>query len=140
MICHPHKTILLNHSQFLYFLINHSILRQDLIIGRDSSQLTCASPSYHLTSMLNRALLNKLPSLSVRTIYLSARRLRIPSVFYILRTYLILVKHTCASFHYRIVYITIGSRGSSFSTVSDYGLDGQAIEVRSAAEAKGFFL
>jgi hypothetical protein len=30
--------------------------------------------------------------------------------------------------------------GSSVSTVSDYGLDDRAIEVRSPAEAKGFFL
>jgi hypothetical protein len=31
------------------------------------------------------------------------------------------------------------SRGSSVSIVSDYGLDDRAIEVRSPAEAKGFF-
>jgi hypothetical protein len=30
--------------------------------------------------------------------------------------------------------------GSSGSIVSDYGLDDRAIEVRSPAEAKGFFL
>jgi hypothetical protein len=30
--------------------------------------------------------------------------------------------------------------GSSVSIVSDYGLDDRAIEVRSPAEAKGFFL
>jgi hypothetical protein len=30
--------------------------------------------------------------------------------------------------------------GSSFSIVSGYGLDDQAIEVRSPVEAKGFFL
>jgi hypothetical protein len=30
--------------------------------------------------------------------------------------------------------------GSSVSIVSDYGLDDRAIEVRSLAEAKGFFL
>jgi hypothetical protein len=35
---------------------------------------------------------------------------------------------------------TTGSRGSSVSIVSDYGLDDRAIEVRSPAEAKGFFL
>jgi hypothetical protein len=33
-----------------------------------------------------------------------------------------------------------GSRGSSVSIVSSYGLDDRAIKVRSAAEAKGFFL
>jgi hypothetical protein len=33
-----------------------------------------------------------------------------------------------------------GSRGSSVSVVSDYRLDDQAIEVRSPAEAKRFFL
>jgi hypothetical protein len=33
-----------------------------------------------------------------------------------------------------------GSRVSSVSIVSDYGLDDRAIEVRSSAEAKGFFL
>jgi hypothetical protein len=32
------------------------------------------------------------------------------------------------------------SRVSSFSMVSDYGLDDRAIEVRSPAEARGFFL
>jgi hypothetical protein len=32
------------------------------------------------------------------------------------------------------------SRGSSVSIVSDYGLDKRAIEIRSPAEAKGFFL
>jgi hypothetical protein len=32
------------------------------------------------------------------------------------------------------------SRGSSVSIVSDYGLDDRAIEVRSPADAKGFFL
>jgi hypothetical protein len=38
------------------------------------------------------------------------------------------------------VHIVTGSRGSSVSIVSDYGLDDRAIEVRSPAEAKGFFL
>jgi hypothetical protein len=33
-----------------------------------------------------------------------------------------------------------GEPGSSVSTVSGYGLDDRAIEVRSPAEAKGFFL
>jgi hypothetical protein len=33
-----------------------------------------------------------------------------------------------------------GSRGSSVSIVSGYELDDRAIEVRSPAEAKGFFL
>jgi hypothetical protein len=33
-----------------------------------------------------------------------------------------------------------GKPGSSVSIVSDYGLDDRAIEVRSPAEAKGFFL
>jgi hypothetical protein len=33
-----------------------------------------------------------------------------------------------------------GSRGSSANMVSGYGLDDQAIEVLSPAEAKGFFL
>jgi hypothetical protein len=37
-------------------------------------------------------------------------------------------------------YLNIVSRGSSVSTVSGYGLDDRAIEVRSPAEAKGFFL
>jgi ethanolamine ammonia-lyase large subunit len=32
------------------------------------------------------------------------------------------------------------SQGSSVSLVSDYGLDNQAIEVRSLAVARGFFL
>jgi hypothetical protein len=35
---------------------------------------------------------------------------------------------------------THGEPGSSVSIVSDYGLDDWAIEVRSPAEAKGFFL
>jgi hypothetical protein len=34
----------------------------------------------------------------------------------------------------------IRSRGSSVSIVSGYGLDDREIEVRSPAEAKGFFL
>jgi hypothetical protein len=33
-----------------------------------------------------------------------------------------------------------GSQGSSVSIVFDYGLDDRAVEVRSPAEAKGFFL
>jgi hypothetical protein len=33
-----------------------------------------------------------------------------------------------------------GEPGSSVSIVSGYGLDDQAIEVRSSAEARGFFL
>jgi hypothetical protein len=33
-----------------------------------------------------------------------------------------------------------GEPGSSVSTMSGYGLDDRAIEVRSPAEAKGFFL
>jgi hypothetical protein len=41
---------------------------------------------------------------------------------------------------YLTVNIKQGSRGSSVSIVSDYGLDDQAIEFRSRAEAKGFFL
>jgi hypothetical protein len=38
--------------------------------------------------------------------------------------------------------IAVGGRepGSSVSIVSDYGLDDRAIEVRSPAETKGFFL
>jgi hypothetical protein len=36
--------------------------------------------------------------------------------------------------------VTSGSRDSSVSIVSDYRLDGQAIEVPSPAEAKGYFL
>jgi hypothetical protein len=34
----------------------------------------------------------------------------------------------------------MGSRGSSVSVVSDYGLDDRAIGVRSPAEARDFFL
>jgi hypothetical protein len=34
----------------------------------------------------------------------------------------------------------VGEPGSSVSIVSGYGLDDRAIEVRSPAEAKGFFL
>jgi hypothetical protein len=37
-------------------------------------------------------------------------------------------------------YIMPGSRGSSVSTVSGYGLDDRTIEVRYLAEAKRFFL
>jgi hypothetical protein len=37
-------------------------------------------------------------------------------------------------------YICLGEPGSSVSVVSDYGLDGRAIEVQSPADAKGFFL
>jgi hypothetical protein len=37
-----------------------------------------------------------------------------------------------------IIYST--TPGSSGSIVSDYGLDDREIEVRSSAEAKGFFL
>jgi hypothetical protein len=33
-----------------------------------------------------------------------------------------------------------GEQGSSVSIVAGYGLDDQAIEVRSLAEVKGFFL
>jgi hypothetical protein len=36
--------------------------------------------------------------------------------------------------------IVEGSRGSSVSIVSDYGLDDRAVEVRTLAEARGFFL
>jgi hypothetical protein len=39
-----------------------------------------------------------------------------------------------------ILYILRVSRVSSGSIVSDYGLGDLAIEVRSPAEAKGFFL
>jgi hypothetical protein len=39
----------------------------------------------------------------------------------------------------RSLYI-VWSRGSSVSIVSGYGLDDQAIEVRSLAEERGFFL
>jgi hypothetical protein len=35
---------------------------------------------------------------------------------------------------------TFGEPGSSVSTVCGYGLDDRAIEVRSLAEAKGFYL
>jgi hypothetical protein len=38
------------------------------------------------------------------------------------------------------IYIHKGSRGSSVSVVSGYGLGDRAIEVGSSAEAKGFFL
>jgi hypothetical protein len=42
-------------------------------------------------------------------------------------------------FYYNLRY-SKGSRGSSVSIVSGYGMDDQAIEVRSPAEARGFFL
>jgi hypothetical protein len=38
------------------------------------------------------------------------------------------------------LYIDKCEPGSSVSVVSGYGLDGRVIEVRSPAEAKGFFL
>jgi hypothetical protein len=41
---------------------------------------------------------------------------------------------------YHLLIHSFRSRGSSVSIVSDYGLDDQAIGVRSPAEAKGFFL
>jgi hypothetical protein len=37
-------------------------------------------------------------------------------------------------------YINMSEPGSSVGIVSGYGLEDQAIEVRSPAEAKGFFL
>jgi hypothetical protein len=40
----------------------------------------------------------------------------------------------------RLLYVCPVNRGSSVSIVSGYGLDDLAIEVRSPAEAKGFFL
>jgi hypothetical protein len=39
-----------------------------------------------------------------------------------------------------LVLKVFGEQGSSVSTVSGYGLDDRTIEVRSPAEAKGFFL
>jgi hypothetical protein len=46
-----------------------------------------------------------------------------------------------ALFSIDIVSVIAGrSRGNSVSIVSGYGLDDRAIEVRSPAEAKGFFL
>jgi hypothetical protein len=40
---------------------------------------------------------------------------------------------------YYLVFQVAGSRGSSVRIESGYGLDERAIEVRSPAEAKGFF-
>jgi hypothetical protein len=40
---------------------------------------------------------------------------------------------------HRYIY-KVSSRGSSVSIVSGYGLDDRAIEIRSSADAKGFFL
>jgi hypothetical protein len=40
---------------------------------------------------------------------------------------------------FMLVIISLRSRSSSVSTVSDYGLDDRTIEVRSPAGAKGFF-
>jgi hypothetical protein len=45
-----------------------------------------------------------------------------------------------ASLHVSSADINLVSRVSSDSTVSGYGLDSRAIEVRSPTEAKGFFL
>jgi hypothetical protein len=42
--------------------------------------------------------------------------------------------------NYTPVVIGTVNRGSSVSIVSGYGLDDRAIEVRSPAETKGFFL
>jgi hypothetical protein len=39
-----------------------------------------------------------------------------------------------------VVLLNVREPGSSVSIVSGYGLDDRAIEVRSLAEAKGFFL
>jgi hypothetical protein len=39
-----------------------------------------------------------------------------------------------------IPFVIIGEPGSSVNIVSGYGLDDRSIEVRSPAEAKGFFL
>jgi hypothetical protein len=52
------------------------------------------------------------------------------------------LKWVCISFFVDFVkgnYVTV-SRGSSVGIVCGYGLDDRAIEVRSPAEAKGFFL
>jgi hypothetical protein len=46
----------------------------------------------------------------------------------------------CMKSKYGNVLGIIGSRGSSVSIVSDNRLDDRAMEVRSSAEAKGFFL
>jgi hypothetical protein len=48
--------------------------------------------------------------------------------------------HSRISERDQTLYLVNRSRGSSVSIVSDYGLDDRAIEVRSQAEAKGFFL
>jgi hypothetical protein len=45
----------------------------------------------------------------------------------------------CTASNYR-VFMNNGEPGSSVSIVPVYGLDDRAIEVRSPAEAKGFFL
>jgi hypothetical protein len=42
--------------------------------------------------------------------------------------------------HYFHQLLTDGNRNSSVNIVSSYGLDHQAIEVRSPAEVRGFFL
>jgi hypothetical protein len=42
--------------------------------------------------------------------------------------------------NYAQTYYLFRSQGSSVSTVSDYRLDDRAIEVRSPAEARAFFL
>jgi hypothetical protein len=47
---------------------------------------------------------------------------------------------TCMRAIFKVVKQCMGEPGISVSIVSGYGLDHRAIEVRSPAEAKGFFL
>jgi hypothetical protein len=46
----------------------------------------------------------------------------------------------CTVWKNTVYYKNDGEPGSSVNTVSGYGLDDRAIEVRFPAEAKGFFL
>jgi hypothetical protein len=49
-------------------------------------------------------------------------------------------KHKIQEHESRVLLYYVRSQGSSVSIVSDYGLDDRAIQVRSPAEEKGFFL
>jgi hypothetical protein len=48
--------------------------------------------------------------------------------------------NTYSHYSFKYLHAACGEQGSSVSIVSGYGLDDRPIEVRSPAEAKGFFL
>jgi hypothetical protein len=115
-------------------------------LGSLSTRNYCGVPwegGGHISFMKHQPLLLHMSSLILALVpSLSDSSLRTVTQFWIVKLFRLVQMRTVLSkvFRFLLYIMRYGSRGSSVSIVSGYGLDERAIEVRSSAEVRGFFL